>query len=212
MPLKSGISLATINAGLDHLSKHASLGTPLRFLKDGGFGCPTEGDRKLAEGTELVAHPEEARGGFRRFNGPGAPPDTRIDRIFGGTPPHREDLDDLDEAQWPISDLTGRREDPWQEILMVPLEDPATGEIFIFQTSSITGMRAVSNLLRQAMRQVAKDPEHLPVIKLRVGGFQHRKFGWVKVPAFEFVGKAPKTNIAAADTSIAADLDDDLPF
>jgi hypothetical protein len=77
---------------------------------------------------------------------------------------------------------------------------------------SVTGLRAVANVLRQSSRMAAKDPDHLPVIKLRAGGFDHRKFGWVRVPAFEFVGRAPKTNIAAAATSISADLDDAVPF
>ena len=70
----------------------------------------------------------------------------------------------------------------------------------------------MANLLRQSSRMAAKDPDQLPVIKLRAGGFDHRKFGWVRVPAFEFVGKAPKTNIAAATTAIAADLNDEVPF
>jgi hypothetical protein len=29
---------------------------------------------------------------------------------------------------------------------------------------------------------------------LRAGGFDHRKYGWVRTPAFEFVGKAPKAS------------------
>jgi hypothetical protein len=108
--------------------------------------------------------------------------------------------------------MTGRPEDPWQEVMMVPLEHIDSGEIYVFQTGSVTGLRAVSNLLRQASRLANKDPDNLPVIKLRAGGFDHRKFGWVKVPAFEFVGKAPKSNIAAAATTVSADLDDAIPF
>jgi len=32
------------------------------------------------------------------------------------------------------------------------------------------------------------------------------------VPAFERVGKAPKSDVTASVTSIAADMDDEIPF
>jgi len=76
----------------------------------------------------------------------------------------------------------------------------------------VTGLRAVANLLRQASRFANKNPDYLPVIKLRAGGFDHFKYGWVKTPAFEFVGKAPKKDVAAAQTSVSADMDDAIPF
>jgi hypothetical protein len=203
---------AAVNDGLSYLAKHASSGTVLRFSKDGKFYRPTQGDAELPEGTELVCHWDQACAGYQRFNGKGERPDIRIDLIFGGKPPERSELGDDDASQWPISDLSGKPEDPWREVQMVPLESIETGEIFVFQTMSVTGLRAVANVLRQSSRMAAKDPDHLPVIKLRAGGFDHRKFGWVRVPAFEFVGKAPKTNIAAATTAIAADLNDEVPF
>jgi hypothetical protein len=206
-------SPTTVSAGLDYLAKHASSGTILRYSKDGKFIQPTNGDAELPEGSELACHWDQARGGHQRFNGKGERPDVKVGLIFGGAPPPtRDELGDTDPSQWPISDLTGRPEDPWREVQMVPLENVETGEIYIFQTSSVTGLRAVSNLLRQASHLAAKDPDHIPVIKLRSGGFDHRKFGWVRVPAFEFVGKAPRTNIAAADTSLGGDLNDEIPW
>jgi hypothetical protein len=207
-----GTAVAAINAGLGYLAKHASSGTVLRFSKDGKFIMPTQGDAEVPEGTELVCHWDQARAGFQRFNGKGEPPEVKIDLVFGGTPPTREELGDTDESQWPISDMTGKAEDVWREIMMVPLEASETGEIFIFQTTSLTGLRAVSTLLRQAARVTAKYPDYLPVVKLRCGGFDHRKYGWVRVPAFDFAGKTPKTNVVAADTSVSADLDDGVAF
>jgi hypothetical protein len=210
--LQTTTTPAAINAGLNHLAKHASSGTVLRFSKDGQFVCPTDGDRVLPEGTELACHWDQARTGYQRFNGKGEPPDVRIDLVFGGNPPERETLGDIDASQWAVSDMTGKPEDPWREVYLVPLESVETGEIFVFQTMSKTGLRAASNLLRQATRMAAKAPDQLPVIKLRAGGYDDRRFGWVKVPAFEFVGRAPKSNIAAAATSVAANLDDEIPF
>jgi hypothetical protein len=210
--LRTTTTPAAINAGLGYLAKHASSGTVLRFSKDGKFIQPTQGDAELPEGTELVCHWDQARAGFQRFNGKGEPPDVKIGLIFGGKPPERSELGDNDPSQWPISDMTGQPEDPWREVQMVPLESVETGEIYVFQTMSVTGLRAVANLLRQSSRMAAKDPDHIPVVKLRAGGFDHRKYGWVRVPAFEFVGKAPKTNAAAAETSISADLNDEIPW
>jgi hypothetical protein len=203
---------AAINAGLGYLAKHTSSGTVMRWSKEGKFVLPTQGDLELPEGTELVCHWYAARAGRQRFNGKGQRPDMKIDLVFGGNPPKRDELGDDEPSQWPISDMTGRPEDPWQEVMMVPMEHIDSGEIYIFQTGSVTGLRAISNLLRQASRLANKDPDNLPVIKLRVGGFDHRKYGWVKVPAFEFVGKAPKSNIAAAATTVEADLNDEIPW
>jgi hypothetical protein len=210
--LQTTATPAAINTGLDYLAKHASSGTVLRFSKDGKFIQPTQGDAELPEGTELVCHWDQARAGYQRFNGKGEPPDVRIDLIFGGNPPERNELGDNDASQWPVSDMTGQLEDPWREVQMVPLESIETGEIYVFQTMSVTGLRAVANLLRQSSRMASKNPDQLPVVKLRAGGFDHRKYGWVRTPAFEFVGKAPKTNAAAAETSIGADMDDEIPF
>jgi hypothetical protein len=203
---------AAINTGLNYLAKHAPNGTVLRF-KDGKFIQPTQGDAELPEGTELVCHWDQARGGYQRFNGKGEPPDVRIDLIFGGKPPERDNLGDDDASQWPISDMTGRPEDPWREVQMVPLESTnETGEVYIFQTMSPTGLRSVGNLLRQTARMTSKNPDFLPVIKIRAGGYNHHKYGWVRTPAFELVGKAPRKDVAAAETSVSADMDDEIPF
>ena len=53
-----------------------------------------------------------------------------------------------------------------------------------------------------------------PVIRLKVGGFQHRdeRVGWVHVPVFAVVGRAPKDSAAKPDTSIGADMSDEIPF
>jgi hypothetical protein len=205
-------ALTPVGGGMNYLAKHSSGGTVLRFSKDGRFVKPTAGDEEVPEGTQLACIWDQARGGFQRFHGKGERPTLKIDLVFGGNPPQRDDLGDTDSSQWEVSDMTGRPEDPWREVLMVPLQSLETGEVLVFSTSSITGLRAVSNLLTQSARMSAKDPDHYPVIALRAGGYEHRKFGWVKVPAFERVGKAPKTDITAALTSLADNMEDEIPF
>jgi hypothetical protein len=203
---------ASISSGMNHLARHASSGTALRFSKDGKFIMPTNGDEELPEGTELACIWDQARGGYQRFRGKGERPELKLGLVFGGKPPEREELGDTDPTQWPDSDLTGRPEDPWREVLMVPLQSVETGEVYIFSTMSITGLRAVSNLLTQSARMAAKEPDFYPVVAIRAGGYEHRKFGWVRVPAFERRGRAPKSDITAAVTSIAGDMDDEIPF
>jgi hypothetical protein len=46
-----------------------------------------------------------------------------------------------------------------------------------------------------------------------VGGFQHRdeRVGWVATPVFAVVGRTPKDSAAKPDTSLAADMNDEIP-
>jgi hypothetical protein len=208
---KTGVA-TQLNAGVNYLAKHSSTAIPVRFNKEGKFILPTEADKELPEGTQLAVIWDQARGGYQRFGGKGERPEFRVDLIFGGQPPGRHELPDNDPAQWPTSDLTGEKEDPWREVQMVPLQSIDDGTVYVFSTMSVTGLRAVANLLTQSARMAAKDGDSYPVIKLRCGGYEHKRFGWVKVPAFERTGKAPKSDITAAVTSVAGDLDDTIPF
>jgi hypothetical protein len=209
---KAGANVIELNTGMNYLAKHSSTGIPVRFSKDGKFILPTEGDKELSEGSTYAVVWDQARGGFQKFGGKGERPEYRVALIFGGKPPEKDELPDRDPSQWPISDLTGEKEDPWREVIMVPLHSTEDGQVYVFSTMSVTGLRAASNLLGQSARMAAKDSDHYPVIKLRCGGYEHKRFGWVKVPGFERVGKAPKSEITAAVTSLAGDLDDEIPF
>jgi hypothetical protein len=59
-----------------------------------------------------------------------------------------------------------------------------------------------------------KEPNSYPVVKLALGGFPHRddRIGWVTTPAFPVIGKTPKDGSVLPDTSLAADLDEEIPF
>jgi len=84
----------------------------------------------------------------------------------------------------------------------------------VFNTSSITGRRAVDNLIQACDRMQRTEPNDYPIIRLRIGGFQHRdeRIGWIKTPAFERCGKAPKADLTAVTTSVAGDMSDEIPF
>ena len=209
---KANVVTTQLSNGMSYLARHSSTGIPVRFNKEGKFILPTEGDKELLEGTQLAVIWDQARGGYQRFGAKGERPEYRVDLIFGGKPPTRNELGGTNENEWPISDFSGEREDPWKEVQMVPLQSIEDGQVYVFSTMSVTGLRAVSNLLHQAARMAAKDGDNYPVIKLRCGGYEHKKFGWVKVPAFERVGSAPNSDITTAVTSLAGDMDDEIPF
>ena len=188
-------------------------GTILKFSKDGQY-VRTIDDEAVPEGTELVCVYDQVQGGWIKFNGKGEQPDRRMGPIFDGfMPPKREELGDLDQEMWE-RDLSGKPADPWQHQMLLPLQNPETGELFIFGTTSVTGRRAIGNLLAQCERLSRKEPDKYPVIKLSIGGFQHRdeRVGWVKTPVFPIVGRAPRGNVSAATTAIADDLNDEVPF
>jgi hypothetical protein len=54
----------------------------------------------------------------------------------------------------------------------------------------------------------------LPVVKLKVGGFNHKdeRIGWVPTPVFAVVGRAPRDSAAKPDTSPSGDMSDAIPF
>ena len=94
------------------------------------------------------------------------------------------------------------------------LQNPKTEALYTFSTSSITGRRAVGNLLRHFDRMRRTDANRYPVVKLRPTGFQHKdtRVGWVNVLSFVVVSRAPKNSGAAGapQPSLANDLDDEI--
>jgi len=188
-------------------------GTYFKFGKDGKFVKASD-DEEIPEETELVVIYDQIQGGWVKFMGKGNPPERKQGPLFAGfVPPPREELGDTDQSKWEVG-LSGKPADPWQFQLLLPLQDIKTGELFIFQTTSRTGRRAADRLIQSCARMMTTEPDVYPVIKLRISGFDHRdeRVGWVKVPAFERVGKALKANTTMADTSLAGDLNDEMPF
>jgi hypothetical protein len=188
-------------------------GTFFKFAKDGKFR-KTSDDEEVPEGTELVVVYDQIQVGWIKFNGKGNEPDRKMGPIFDGfMPPPRGALGDDDESQWEIG-LNGEPADPWQHQVLIPLFNPKMDELFVFNTTSITGRREVGYLIKHCDRMRRKEPNVYPVIKLQIGGFEHRdeRVGWVKTPKFVIVGSAPKDNTVAATTAIDKDLEDEVPF
>ena len=53
-----------------------------------------------------------------------------------------------------------------------------------------------------------------PVIRLKKGGYDHKdpRVGWVNTPVFAVVGRHAKDDTAKPDTSLGAQMDDQIDF
>lgn len=167
-------------------------------------------DETIDPQRRFVAHTNQARLGYKKFNGEGEPPTSVDGGLYdpGFVLPSRESLGDTNEAGWPISKLTGRPEDPWKLEFLVPLQDAATLETYCFRTMSQTGRTAVSALLRNYERSRRTKPSELPIIQLRPSSYQHKTYGKVSIPSFPVVGYV---STAKSDT-LASDLNDEIGF
>jgi hypothetical protein len=189
------------------------VGRPVKFDgKAGGYVTRDDGE-PLPEGAEYVAMCDQVRAGYMRFNGEGEPPD-RISGLpyEGWRLPPKEDLPDRDESQWPPG-LSGAPADPWQHFIDLPLQQVGTAEMYTFQTASVTGRRAVGNLGKHFDRMAKLHPDSYPVVRLRVGGYQDKRFGWVHTPVFVAVGRVARDGVVTPpDTTPGGDMDDQIPF
>ena len=78
----------------------------------------------------------------------------------------------------------------------------------------MTGRNGVGKLLRHYDRMRRNDTNSYPVVRLKPSGYQSKKpgVGWVPTPSFVVFGRTPKNLAALPDTSVAADLNDQIPF
>jgi hypothetical protein len=198
---------------IDEISNPAFAHRRIKFDKNGVFITVSDGEPVL-EATEFLALCGETQIQWIKFEPEGGPPDVVSGLLYENfVLPPRESLGDNDPAQWPIG-LSAQPTDPWQHMINILLQQTDTKELFVFSTASQTGRRAVGSLLRHYDRMRRTNPNDVPVVRLRPGGFQHKdpRVGWVATPSFNIVGRAPRDSGAVPDTSVAADMDDSLPF
>jgi hypothetical protein len=205
--------IVTRSQYLDEIAPAAIVGRMIKFNKEGKFATHDDGT-EIADTVDFVALADQTLVGWIKFNGTGEPPERHMGLLYDAfAMPTRESLGDLDQAKWEMG-LSGQPQDPWQHHVYLVLQRGDTAELFTFVTSSITGRRAIGNLLRHYDRMLRTHPDMYPVIRLKVGGFQHRddRVGWVKTPTLVVVGRAPKDSAAKPDSSVEADMNDALPF
>lgn len=197
---------------LDEIAPASIVGRLIKFGKEGSFVTADDG-KSVADTADFTALCDETLVGWIKFNGEDTPPDRIMGLLYDGfIMPARDTLGDMDQAQW-SQGLSGQPEDPWHHQVCLVLQNTETRELYTFGTTSQTGRRAVGNLLRHYDRMTRLNPQEVPVVRLRAGGFNHRddRIGWVPVPVFAVVGRAPRDSAAKPDTSVAADLNDSIP-
>jgi hypothetical protein len=138
----------------------------------------------------------------------GEPPDRRGGLLFEGFQlPLRQELGDLDEAEWPEG-LNGVAEDPWCHEVSIVLQRQ-DGELATFSTISKTGRRSISTLLQHYRRSQKTAPGTLPVVKLKSGSYKHERFGEVAIPILQVCGRVSANGAARSDPK---EMDDPIPF
>jgi hypothetical protein len=179
------------------------------------------GDDEIPLGTKFIAYAKAWTKVWIKFV-EDAPPERKIYRVAAGErPPEREELDDLDEANWPLG-LDDKPSDPWVFQFLLPLENIDSGEVLIFKTQSFGGRKAVAKLCETWARHAG----HVstcgsPVVKLAASEMPSKKWGRVPAPCFEVAGwqeDKPATEPevlppnAPKNSGGNADLDDEIPF
>jgi hypothetical protein len=159
-------------------SSSSIIGTMVKFT-DGQF---IEGkDKPLPIGTRLVAKATITAWVHWKDN---KPVEHRITQT-GQHHPDREELPDLDEAQWPPG-LNGEPNDPWKDTRYLHLIDQQTGADYTFITDSIGGKRGVADLKNQIANVRSSHPGAVPVIALGSTPWK-TKFGIRQRPQFHVV-------------------------
>lgn len=208
-PLLPAVPL-THDGYLDSIAPATLAGRLIKFTKDGTW-IVTDDDTVIGEDVLFIANIPETMIGYIKFNGPGNPPDKVMGLLYDGFQmPPRESLGNLDEAQWEIG-LDGQPGDPWLHTVYLVLQRQDNSELFTFAAMNKTARRAVGVLLRHYDRVQRHSPGFLPIVCLKVGGYQHRddRVGWVKTPVIAAMGQVPG---AIAIKPPAADFADEIPF
>jgi hypothetical protein len=205
-------AVTNVAAYLDEVAPSGIVGRMIKWSKDGKF-IYADSEEAIGEEQDFIVLADQTVVGWIKFI-PDGPPERIMGLLYDGfAMPPRDELDEQDPSEWEVG-LDGQPADPWVHQMMLVLQHADTGELATFVTSSKTGRRAVGNLLRHYNQMLRLTPDQLPVIKLKKGGFAHRdeRIGWVAVPAFAVVARAPRDSAARPDTSTEADLDDSIPF
>jgi hypothetical protein len=187
VPSTTAITVPTVPAGdgwddaAGEAHERVVRGTLLKFA-DWNWTIGKEA-APIEKGTRLVAVGTAA--GWVPWQGgkPGKP----LMREPGKRMPEREDLGNLDEAQWEVGPDGKTKKDPWANTRFVYLVDPKTAEAFTFSTSSWGGREAVTNLGDAIARFRSVYPDAVPIVSLEAAPMQTR-FGRKSKPIFKIVG------------------------
>ena len=178
-----------------YLAPQTIAGTEIKFSKGGEFVHANNESQKIDKDRQFIVLADQVVAGWIKFNGEGVMPDKVMGLCYSDDfrLPERHELGNLDESEWELGPSGFDKKDPWLKQWHVPLQDVMTSALYTFSTNSKTGHNSISNLLRHYDRLVLRKPDHYPVVRLTVGGFQHKdsRIGWVPTPVFCVIGSVP---------------------
>jgi hypothetical protein len=211
------VPVAALDGADAYLNRNPSsmiVGRRIEFDGKAGRFRYADDDSEVSDEIDFVMLADNVWCGWRRFFGEGMPPEHAGGLLFdeGFRRPARDELGDTDPTLWEIGKFGDTPRDPWEEVVYCPLENRESGEVVTLVCRTRTSINAIDGALRHYTQMRRREADQYPVLRLRVGKYEHRKFGILPKPQFGIVGKAPKASAAKPDTSSAAALNDEVPF
>jgi hypothetical protein len=205
-----------------NLSEWGSLhGTPLSFNGQSGE-FQSGGETKDVVGHHFVAHMDQARREWIKFNGDGVPPTLISVGIYEDARlPSRDDLGDPEDT-WPINKF-GQPDDPWKLQYRVPLvATDESGEIFELTNRGLTAVRSFEDLIRRYGNHPQRKKGLVPLIELVSTTYPNKRLGtdmpkavYKIVGWVERDGSAPVKKpdpITSGKSLLADEMNDEIPF
>jgi hypothetical protein len=207
-------SRSPVERYIDEICPTGIAGQMMKFTREGQFVI-AETKEEISSDRDFVALCAETLIGYIKFSEQeDEPPERRQGLLYQGfVLPPRQSLGDNNPEDWPLG-LSGQPEDPWKHQMYLVLQDPQSEALFTFITASVTGRRAVGNLLRHYDRLRRNHPDANPIVRLRPSGFMSKRkgVGWVHTPSFVVMGHTGKTPTAVPKTDAASDMNDQIPY
>jgi hypothetical protein len=179
----------------------------MKFDHSKGIFFTADDEEPVPDGSEFIALCDQTQGGRVKFNGAGEKPDYHLGPIYDGyRPPERKDLS--------YPELADTDNDVWKWQHLLPLQDKVSRDLFTLSVVSKTGNAAVMDLLRYYNRKRKTAPDMLPLVRLKAVGYQPNipGVGYQYKPILVIIGSHDRNGAAKPDTSVAADINDQIPF
>lgn len=198
-------------AYLEEIAPLSVAGRPAKFDSKSGKWVTADDGEPLNDAAVYIALVDQTRIGWIKFNGEGQTPTTEMGLLYDGFVMRpRDSLGDTDPSRWEIG-LDGQPSDPWIHEIDLVLQDADSAALYNFAARNKTNRRAIGVLLRHYDRMAKSHPGYLPLVQLKVGGYQHsdKRVGWVNTPTFAVTGRIPSDSAVQPP---AAPMDDEIPF
>jgi hypothetical protein len=152
---------------VDEIAPASIVGRLIKFGKEGVF-VTADDSEPVPEMADFLALCDETLVGWIKFHrDDDTPPERAMGVLYDGfLMPRRETLGDTDATRWEPG-LSGQPEDPWRHQICLVLQNTETKEFYTFATTSLTGRRAVGNLLKHYDRMQRTNPGEVPVVRLK---------------------------------------------